>query len=242
MTSDDDRRRLRGWAIAGIAAVLLGAVAVALTYTPLFAAREIRLTGTGALSRATVLRLAGLADGANVFHLDTVAVERRLERDPRILDARVTPDLPGSLSIRIVRRRPVAVVGNPASFVGADGIVMGAVGRSTDLPSVTITGGFPATGEDLAAGASAAAAMSHTLRRDVDTILVDPDGSLEVRLSLGFWADLGEPEELAAKAASLSALLRWARTEGVTIVSVDVSVPGSPTAELQRGGTAVPSP
>jgi cell division septal protein FtsQ len=240
---DDDRRRvrLRRGAIAGLVVVALAVAAVASTYTSLFAARDIRIDGTGAMPRAELLRLAGLTVRSNVFHLEASAVERRLEHDPRILSATVTTDLPHGVGIAVVRRRPVAVVGNPPAFVGADGVVIGDARPSVDLPSLTVTGGFPASGEELAAAASTAAAMSPSLRRAVDTILVDPDGTIEVRTALGFWADLGDAAELRAKAASLWALLRWVTRRGVAVVSADVSVPGSPTAELERGGV-VPTP
>jgi cell division protein FtsQ len=240
---DDDRRRVRlhRGAIAGLVLVALAVGAVVSTYTPLFAAREIRIRGTGAMPGAELLRLAGLTSRSNVFHLDARDVERRLERDPRLLSARVTTDLPHGVRITVVRRRPVAVVGNPPTFVGADGVVIGDARPSVDLPSLTVTGGFPAAGPDLDAAASTAAAMSPGLRRAVDTILVDPDGTIEVRTALGFWADLGDTADLRAKAASLWALLRWAIGEGVAVVSADVSVPGSPTAQLRRGD-GVPTP
>ena len=235
---DDDRRRirLRRGTIAGLVVVAVAVAAVTSTYTSLFAAQEIRIRGTGEMPRAELLRLAGLSARSNVFHLDARAVERRLERDPRVLSARVTTDLPHGVGIAVVRRTPVAVVGNPPTFVGADGVVIGDARPSVDLPSLTVTGGFPASGEELDAAASTAAAMSARLRRAVDTILVDPDGTIEVRTAPGFWADLGDTAQLRAKAASLWALLRWSIGEGVAVVSADVSVPGSPTAQLERGG------
>jgi len=52
----------------------------------------------------------------------------------------------------------------------------------------------------------------------------------------------GDTSELRAKAASLDALLAWVRDEGITIVSADVSVPGSPTAQLEPGSHAVAVP
>jgi hypothetical protein len=75
----------------------------------------------------------------------------------------------------------------------------------------------------------------------VEAIVVRPDGGVGVRLDAGFSADLGAASELRAKAASLAALLEWATNEGVQVVSADVTVPGSPTAELDDGRTAKPS-
>jgi hypothetical protein len=80
------------------------------------------------------------------------------------------------------------------------------------------------------------------LRRAVDAVVVSPDGGVEVRLAAGFSASLGDGSELTAKAASLSALLAWVQERDVRVVSADLSVPGSPTAKLAQGSTAVPIP
>ena len=111
-TADAERRVLRRWTIAAFAVVLVATLGVAATYTPLFAAEDIRVRGSHGVPRAEVLSLARVNERSNVFHLDASAVERRLERDPRILEARVITALPDGLTIDIVPRLPVAVVGN----------------------------------------------------------------------------------------------------------------------------------
>ncbi len=40
----------------------------------------------------------------------------------------------------------------------------------------------------------------------------------------------------------LAALLAWIEERDVTVVSADLAVPGSPTAQLQAGSNAVPVP
>ncbi|HET9672016.1 MAG TPA: FtsQ-type POTRA domain-containing protein [Actinomycetota bacterium] len=224
-------RRRRAVPVA--VSLLVAAAAVAASYSPIFAARDLRIASPP-VPRGEVLALAGIDRGTNVFHLDTGEVERRLEADPRVLEATVTTSLPSSLRIAITPRRPVAVAGSPAALIGADGIAIGPVGSTTsELPILR--------GDDLRLAASAAAAMSPALRRAVEAIAIRPDGGISVRLEVGFTADLGAPSELPAKAASLAAILRWATAEGVRVVSADVTVPGSPTARLADGETAVPS-
>jgi cell division protein FtsQ len=215
---------------------------VGATYTPLFSASEIRVEGAAGIPRAVLLRIAGLANDPNVFHLDTHVAERRLLDDPRILEARVTTALPDTVLIDIVRRVPVAVVGAPASLVGADGVVIGPARGSPDLPSLLTETGGPVAVADRELAAAAAAAMTPDLRRAVEAVVVDPDGGLEVRLTVGFSAYLGEGSELVEKAASLGALLDWVTEQGVTVVSADLTVPGSPTAQLESHGTPVPVP
>ena len=116
--ADAERRILRRWTIAAFAIVLLATLGVAATYTALFAAKDIRLRGSHPIPRAEILSLAHVNDRSNVFHLDARVVERWLEGDPRILEARVTTALPDGLNIDIVQRLPVAVVGTPGPSWG----------------------------------------------------------------------------------------------------------------------------
>lgn len=240
--ADTERRVLRRWTIAAFAIVAVATSGVAATYTGLFAARDIRVRGSHTIPRADVLSLARVGDRSNVFHLDTGAVERRLERDPRILEARVTTSLPDRLTIQIVRRLPVAVVGEPGSLVGADGIVIGPVGGTVDLPLLMTPEGGPLDTGTLATAAATAGALDPALRRAVDAVVVTPDGGVDLRLAAGFSAWFGDGSELAAKAASLAALLAWVQERDVDVVSADLTVPGSPTAQLEAGSKAVPIP
>jgi hypothetical protein len=102
--------------------------------------------------------------------------------------------------------------------------------------------GGPVEADDLVAAAATAGALGPALRRQVDAVIVAADGAVRVRLAAGFPATFGDATELDAKAVSLAALLRWMREQGVTIVSADVTVPGSPTAQLERGSQAIPVP
>jgi cell division septal protein FtsQ len=204
--------------------------AVAVTYTPLFAADRISVQGT-TLPDAEILAIAGVGSATNVFHLDEGSVELRLEDDPRILSATVRTSLPDAISISIVPRMPVAIA--DGSLVGEDGVVI--------APALVETAALPRISGDVRAGAAAAGAMSVELRRAARTIVVAADGRIAVRLEQGFTADLGDGTQLSAKAASLAALLGWAADNGVTIASADVTAPGSPTVELDRGDTVSPS-
>jgi cell division protein FtsQ len=237
-----DRRVLRRWTVAAIAVIVLATSGVALTYTPLFAAGDIQVRGAHGIARAQVLALARVDEGSNVFHFDPRAAERRLERDPRILTARVTRSLPDGLTIEIASRVPVGVLGAARDLVGADGVVIGPAERSVDLPELVVPDGERFEAEHLETAAAAANALDPTLRRAVDAVVVSSDGGVEVRLAEGFSASFGDPTELAAKAESLGALLAWVREHDARVVSADLSVPGSPTATLRRGSEAVPVP
>jgi cell division septal protein FtsQ len=238
---DPHGRAARRWTIAGLGLVGIATVAVTITYTPLFAAGDIRLDAPG-LPRAQILSVARVSDRSNVFHLDTGAVERRLERDPRILQATVTTSLPDRIAIAIVARTAVAVVGTPASLVGTDGVVIGPAGSTKGLPLLRSPGGRALPPAGLRAAAATAGALAAELRAEIDAVIVAADGTVRVRVRDGFTTMFGDASELRAKAASLGAILAWVRGEGITIVSADVSVPGSPTAQLEPGSHAVAVP
>jgi len=241
-TIDPHGSAARRSAVVGLALVVAATIAVAATYTPLFAAGDIRLDAPDGLTRADVLAIARVTDRSNVFHLDTGAVERRLERDPRILRATVTTSLPDGIAIDVVPRTAVGLLGTGGDLVGADGVVIGPAGSTSDLPELRTPDGRPVETTDLVAAAAAAGALGPALRDEVDAVVVAADGTVRVRLAAGFSAMFGDATELDAKAVSLAALLDWMREEGVTIVSADVSVPGSPTAQLERGSQAVAVP
>jgi cell division protein FtsQ len=228
-----DPNAARRFVVRGAIALGVITAGVVATYTPLFAAGDIRIAGSS-IPRRELLRIASVDARTNVFHLDVEGVERRLEHDPRILAAIVTTALPSSIRIAVTPRVPVAVAGDPASLVGPDGIVIGPAVATAGGPLPEIRGG------DLGTAAATAAAMSPDLRAAVESIVVRPDGGIGVRLGAGFSADLGDDSELPAKAASLAALVEWATTHEVRIASADITVPGSPTAELEDGGTIAP--
>jgi len=241
-TIDPHGRAARRSAVAGLALVLAATIGVAATYTPLFAAGDIRLDAPDGMTRADVLAIARVTDRSNVFHLDAGAVERRLERDPRILRATVTTSLPNRVAIEVVPRTAVGLLGTGGELVGADGVVIGPAGSASDLPELRTPDGRPVEATDLVAAAATAGALGPALREEVDAVIVAADGTVRVRLAAGFPAMFGDATELDAKAVSLAALLEWMGEEGVTIVSADVSVPGSPTAQLERGSQAVAVP
>jgi cell division septal protein FtsQ len=226
-------RRAARLARRGAVALAIVTAGVAATYTPLFSAGDIRIVGTD-LRHGELLVIAGVDERTNVLHLDIEEVEGRLEGDARILRATVTTSLPGSIRIGLVPRIPVALVGEPANLIGPDGVVIGPATRAAALPEIR--------GGDLDMAAAAAAAMSPSLRAAVESIVVRPDGGIGVRLAAGFSADLGDGSELAAKAASLTALLGWAEEQEVRIVSADITVPSSPTVKLDDGGTVTATP
>lgn len=210
------------------------------TNSSLFDLRSVSVEGAVHLSRTEVLRQAGLEGGTNVLWTQPGAVERRLERNPWILQARVTRALPSSMTIAVRERAPVAVVGGPTPvLVAGDGTVLGPVRGSWRLPTLRAEGLAVGAAGRLPASPALAVArvLPPELRATVEAIWVRDGGRVTLILRDGTEVLLGTAEELDEKAASLQAVLAWARREGVRPRRVDVRVPSAPAL-----APAVPSP
>jgi len=229
-----------------VAGVLVGLIALALavwavTYTPVFHAHHIKVVGAQTLRPDAVRKLAGVDGSTNVLHLDTTAAAGRLLADPWIASATVERDLPATLVVEIVERRPVATV--PAmgdtSVLADDGTVLPASGAVPKLPTMHAALGVPDASQR-AAAADLLAAFDPVVSQRVVDVTVGQDGLVTVRLRDGVMVDAGGAGDEEAKATALRAILRWVSTEGHTVASIDVSAPEAPSATLADGSTVTP--
>lgn len=232
----DRRRKLMPWAFAAATAVVLGASAVGMSYSPLFRADRIVVRGESRLSEARVLKVAGLGASTNLLHANLGAAERRLEANPWIASASVTRQLPHGLQITVVERTAVAVADDgagPPVLVSAQGTPLGPVPAGTALPAVTTTDGTsPPDPAAMRTGAAVAAAMPPGLLSRAASITVGADGSIWVETDTHVMARYGDDTQLAAKGQALKAVLDYAANEGKVISEIDVTVPGAPTGRL----------
>jgi cell division protein FtsQ len=205
--------------------VTIAAGGAGLTYTGLFAADTISVSGASGRSRAQLLTEAGLTQGVNVFHLDTAAAASALEADPWIAQAEVTVDLPSTVHVRVVERIPVAVA--DGVVVASDGTVLPGAG-TTDLPVISADPS-PLSAEQRSAGAQVLGALHAPQRLAVRGVSMSADGDLTIDLGATTvrWGTAGHDLE---KAAALAAVLRSAASVGSPPVRVDVSVPAAPSA------------
>lgn len=240
--STPNRRRRRG--IAAVLAIVL-AVLVAfwgLTYTPLFAAREIRIRGNRQLSDARVQELAGVSSETNVVHLDEAALETGLLADPWVAGVEVDAQPPDTLVITIEERRAVGMIDalGHTAFLANDGTALPVGGvRVGTLPTVRAGVGALNAAQRLAA-ASLLNALLDARVRGVDGVQVGQDGVVTLHLRPDVTVDTGRAGEEAEKARTLQAVLRWAAGEGLAVRAVDVSTPAAPSVTLVDGSSVTP--
>jgi cell division protein FtsQ len=165
-------RALRRSTPALIALGVVAAVALAvwighhwLTTSPRFAIAAIDVRGCERLDANAVRRATGIATGANVFTLDTAAVERRLEAEPWIASASVERELPDRVIATIEEHVPAALVDLGGLYlVDAAGrpFKRAAIGRGEGAGLIAITGLARADylADEAAAGAAIRSAMA----------------------------------------------------------------------------------
>lgn len=122
--------------------------------TSYFEISDIAVEGASEIAREEVLRLAGVAPGANVINLDREAVRRQLLMHPMIKDAAV--ELKGlcSVRLRVTERIPLLYVKVGTSFleISEDGVILSNTGMGErDLPIITgVDFGDRAVGDSVA--------------------------------------------------------------------------------------------
>jgi cell division protein FtsQ len=243
---EERRRRLKPWAIAGAVIVALVTGSVALSYTSLFGARTVEVEGEEQLAPRQIMRLAGVATGTNVLHLDEGKAEARLEEEPWILDATVRTSLPGTISISIRERTPVLVLssGSTRRLAAADGTVLGRAPKTSAFPEVTVPDGVILGPGQIAAAADVVAAMVPALRARVDSLSIEDDGDVAMVVDGDIDVAYGLATDATVKAQALRAILDYAEQQGSGLLSIDLSVPGAPTARFVGSlqPTTVPDP
>jgi cell division septal protein FtsQ len=243
--ADGSLRRRRVLALALLIPIVIAMAAWALTYTPVFDAKHVRVVGAVTLRPDDVRSLAQVEPSTNVFHLQPDAVADRLLTDPWIASATVDKDLPDTVVLTVVERRPVGVIDatGEASVLASDGTVLpgsAATAETIDgLPSVRAGLGSPDDAQR-AAAAALLSALDPVVEQRVTNLTVGQDLSETLTLRDGVSVDAGTPGDEAAKATALRAVLRWATSGGHTLATVDVSAPDAPSATLTDGSTLTP--
>jgi cell division protein FtsQ len=231
---DAGRRRLRKVAVLGVLVVLV-AGAAGLTRTPLLDLDTIAVEGAATLGAdqiRAVVADAGVRPGQPLLDLDAGRAEAALEALPGIEEAHVTRHWPGSITIEVVERVPVAAmtVAGGIALVGADGIVVDVQPGPSALVAVDGPSTLaPGDRVDATALLAVAAALPDSVRALVSGIGEAGDGGVELRLAAGGVARLGSADRLAEKLVALQTMLTEVDTTCLAIL--DLQVPSAPTID-----------
>lgn len=234
--------------IAGVISLGIGAWVV--LNSAFFDIRDVRVLGTREIPDDEIRGLAAVRTGENLIALETGAVVSRLEEHPRIDQAFVERDLPSTVVIRVVERRPSGWLRDPNGVVviAGDGVVLDR--SNTPVPGLPEIGDWPdflAPGErvnGLRDALHVTSLMPGGVLRQIESVATE-GSDLVLRLRDGGSVLYGSSDELQAKNRALGGLLRWATEEGIAVRTIDLRVPSAPSIEPLRGENLpdpIPSP
>lgn len=219
---------------SALAAVAVAAIVIAFSHSSAFRVRHVEVTGASTLSRADVVRLAGITPSTNFLWLDAGSIEQRLGSDAWIARAVVSRRLPWTIDIEVVERTAVANVraGQGYMLVARDGVSLGTVAVAPGLPVIELPemmGTAPPGGGAASAPAQAIGGLNHD-RSIVAGAVVNADGTFSVELDDGTQIAYGEPVQVPAKTGAALRILRWARATGTSLARISVVAADSPAA------------
>ncbi|MFI8187958.1 cell division protein FtsQ/DivIB [Streptomyces sp. NPDC085946] len=236
-------RRLRPRTVvaSAVALVLAGAGTLWLLYASSWLRVErVSVSGTRVLTSAQVRETADVPVGDPLASVDTEGIETRLRRElPRIDEVDVVRSWPDQIDLKVTERTPVLLVEKGGKFVEVDdkGVRFATVSEAPKgVPglelSVTRSSSAAASlrrfGEDrlVREAVRVARAVPAAVARETRTVKVRSYDDISLRLRDGRTVDWGSGEKGAAKARTLTALMKAA--PGAR--HFDVSVPTAPAS------------
>jgi cell division protein FtsQ len=233
---DAGRRRLKRGVVA--LSVLVGLLVVAAAVrSPLLDVDHLRTQGAEHTSPQRITDAAGVHRGTAMVGLDTEAAERRVEALPWVGEATVTRTWPGSVTVTVEERVPVAAVAvGEARWAQVDG--EGRVLELVDaapagLPLLDGVEGRVAEGESLPAEAGDALAVLGAVGEALPGGVAAVNPELDVTLGYGGVVRFGSTDDLDDKVVAVETVL--ARVDLACMALLDVRAPGAPALTRHQG-------
>jgi len=223
-----------------LAALLLAALLLALTYQLWFRdsgfvrVEQVKVVGLTAQNGPRIeAALADAARGMTTLHVRQDELEQAVADHPVVHAIEVSTDFPHGMTIRVVERRPVAVLVSSGQRipVAADGLVLRGVAPSAALPEVALEGGMPSrrVGDtDALRAVTVIGAAPPALAARIQAVEEERERGIVVDLGAGPEIVLGDANALREKWLAVARILADPAAEGATYV--DVRLPERPVA------------
>jgi cell division protein FtsQ len=211
--------RTAGW--LALVAVLLGGAGWVVGFTGVLGVRSVTVTGTRTLAASHVVEVADVRLGQPLLRVNTEAVADRVRTIPGVARVAVRRAWPSALRIVVTERTGVAVVQRDGVpwLIDRDGVVFQRLAaRPHAMPRLDVR----APGSDdppTLAALAALSALPAELIRQVSVVSAPTEHSVTLTLTGNRTVVWGGPEDGAAKARVLPALLQRPGTR------YDVSTP-----------------
>lgn len=222
-------------------AILLGVIGgvSALYRSQLFEIRTVDVIGAERLTVDAIRSRAAVPQGATLLRFPAGAIKARLLDYAWIADAQVTRDFPNTLRIRVVERKPAAVVDTGETFwvVDSSGMVLGeqSLEETTtlptirDIPGLDLKAGRASTSEVLRNALDVLSGISAELRQKVRAVSAPSIDETMLLTTDNVEVVIGEAVDLAKKDAIVLTVMR---EKSGSVVTIDVR---STDAAIIRG-------
>jgi cell division protein FtsQ len=214
-----------------VAVLALVAVVWLLLASPVLGVSTVQVDGVTSLPADQVRETAGIDQGTPLLRVDVEAARARIARLPQVASVEVTRGWPHTVVVTVVERVPVAIVGEPGrrSLVDAEGVLFDTVTGEPPAGVVPLDVADPGPGDPATMAALAAVeALPADVRLEVASAAAATAEDISLTLTNGTLVRWGGPEESAAKAAALAALIEQFGSGGLEPAEVvDVSTPAA---------------
>ncbi|MCD7437625.1 MULTISPECIES: FtsQ-type POTRA domain-containing protein [Streptomyces] len=233
--------RLRTIIILAVAVVVLAAASVWVLYgSNWLRVERVSVSGTRILTPAQVREAADVPVGAPLISVDTDAIEARLRQKlPRIDVVDVVRSWPHGIGLKVTERTPVLLVQKGQNFVEVDddGVRFATVSEPPKgVPALELTLSQPGSraaslrrfdeGRLVREAVRIAGAVPAAVAKDTRTVKVRSYDDISLELSGGRTVVWGSGQKSAAKARTLTALMKASPDAR----HFDVSVPTAPAS------------
>ena len=228
------RLRRRFTVMSGVALVLAAGYMFWLRDSGLVAVKEVHVTGlTGGDAGNARAAIERAARDSTTLHVDRAEIEEVAQAYPAIRALVITPDFPNSMSIRVIEHRPVAVLhlGARRVAVAGDGTVLAGLPAKGSLPTIEISGGFPARQVESGAALDAvrvAGGAPAAITARLEKVAHQRGRGVVVHVKNGPELVFGDAGRIAAKWAA--ALRVLADRDAAGAEYIDVRIPERPAA------------
>ena len=205
-------RRWRRWLAAVLAVAVLAGLVWIVAFSPVLAARSVKVEGTHRLSAAQVVDAARVPIGTPLVRISRGDIARRVEQLAQVRSARVELSFPSTVVVEVTERVAAAYGRAPQggfTYVDETGRTFGAAATApTGLPLLSPANNVAADPATLAAMAQIASALPTTVRSQIREITASAADAVDLKLRDGRTVVWGGSDRNADKVRILPALLR----------------------------------
>lgn len=227
------RRQLRVALITAGGLGLALALLVALVWSPLMAVRQVQVEGAERIEPEVVQEALADQLGEPIATVTDAGVAERLQAIPQIESFRLDVVPPSTVIVRLVERRPVAIIETDAgaTVIDAAGVALGQVDDTTAaLPRLD---GVEVGSEQFEAVAAVLASVPAEVLEATESIAAPTPSDIRLTLATGQTVEWGGAEQSPLKADVVAALM--ATQDPAAAAELDVRAPEHPVV---RGASA----